>query len=266
MLCSWFSLKKKKQQTNLKAVKTQFFVEMENWEKGRNSFSFKNAIDICNCHWKLKALSIRIFFFFLSFLFIYAFFGYCFWICLYKAVNCDLSTNISPGLNYVLYYAARLINLVVLCKCSLTVAFWASSHMVVLKLWTESQTFQVRVLGKADRVPALAAVDSARLALPGIIQISRAQDGQAHVFFPHPSSQPHVCKNALFRRNSFPKYLPLWPPKIDSPAYYVLPTTQTPSVLLWPLRISGLEATTAPVACNISEAVWCPSMQRILKK
>lgn len=137
--------------------------------------------------------------------------------------------------------------------------------MVVLRLWTESQTFQVRVLGKADRVPALAAVDSARLALPGIIQISWAQDGQAHMFFPHPSSQPHVCKNALFRRNSFLKYLPVWPPKIDFPAYYVLLMTQTPSVL-WALRIAGPEATAAPVVYNIPKVVWCPSMQRILKK
>lgn len=66
--------------------------------------------------------------------------------------------------------------------------------MVVLGLRTESQTFQVRVLGKADRVPALAAADSARLALPDIIQISRAQDGQAHMFFPHPSSQPRCAR------------------------------------------------------------------------
>lgn len=81
--------------------------------------------------------------------------------------------------------------------------------MVLLRLRAESQTFQVRVLGKADKVPALAAVDSARLAPPDMIQISRAEDGQEHMFFPHPSSQPHVCKNAPFLRNSFPKYLPV---------------------------------------------------------
>lgn len=68
----------------LKAVKPQFYVQLENWEKEINSFSFKNAINTFNCHWKVKALSTGIFFFFFSFLFIYFFY-----ICLYKTVNCD---------------------------------------------------------------------------------------------------------------------------------------------------------------------------------